>query len=117
MTLHGDFDETDAHADDHQAGCVWDKREYFRVMAHFDNAERALYKRKTDVHGWYYVLAPMGTKRLTQSGLIRSTSGVPEPHSLAREGSIYQAKSSLCVLCSPNLSWRSLNQWSCTVVA
>jgi hypothetical protein len=74
MALHGEFDEDDTHENDHDrlreiahhAGCGWERTYYFRVMAHLDNAELALFKRKTNEHGRYYVVTPRGIDVLDQ---------------------------------------------------
>jgi hypothetical protein len=54
MTLHGEFDETSSHEDDHnrlqqiasQTGCVWERTYYFRFMTHLDNRAFAFFRRK-----------------------------------------------------------------------
>lgn len=88
-------------------------------MAHLDNAELALCKRKINVHGRYYVLTPIG-----RSDSYKVATDIPPPECRldpigAREipckedrgrcidPAVQQINSSLCVLCSSNSSWRS----------
>ena len=74
MALHGEFDEDNKHEDDHDrlreiahhAGCGWERTYYFRIMAHIGNPERALFKRRTNEHGRYYVITPRGLAVLDQ---------------------------------------------------
>ena len=59
MTLHGEFDETSSHEDDHnrlqqiasQTGCVWERTYYFRFMTHLDNRAFAFFRRKRNQRG------------------------------------------------------------------
>jgi hypothetical protein len=68
MALHGEFDENDQHEDDHNrlreiahhAGCGWERTYYFRIMAHIDKPELALFKRMTNEFGGYYAMTPRG---------------------------------------------------------
>jgi len=74
MALHGEFDEDSKHEDDHDrlreiahhAGCGWERTYYFRIMAHIDKPERALFKKLTNEFGGYYVITPRGKIILDQ---------------------------------------------------
>ena len=74
MALHGEFDEKNEHEDDHDrlreiahdAGCGWERTYYFRIMAHLDNPEKALFKRTKNEFGGYYVITPRGLDVLDQ---------------------------------------------------
>ena len=74
MALHGEFDENNQHEDDHDrlreiahhAGCGWERTYYFRIMAHIGNPKRALFTRRTNEHGRYYVITPLGLVVLDQ---------------------------------------------------
>ena len=68
MALHGEFDEDSKHEDDHDrlreiahhAGCGWERTYYFRIMAHIDKPERALFTKKTNENGKYYAMTKRG---------------------------------------------------------
>jgi hypothetical protein len=74
MALHGEFDEKNEHEDDHDrlrtiahhAGCGWERTYYFRIMAHIDNPDLALFKKLENDYGGYYVITPRGEVVLDQ---------------------------------------------------
>ena len=74
MALHGEFDEDNRHEDNHDrlreiahdAGCGWERTYYFRIMAHIDKPEIALFRKLSNEYGGYYVITPRGLVVLDQ---------------------------------------------------